>query len=444
MFNNGNTIFKVFFLVCEVPSQLVSKKLGPDVWIPIQVSVITRFFFSLRGYSYNLQMTGWSLVALSQFWLKDEAGFYITRALLGAWEGGFIADICLYLSYFYTSIELPVRLAYFWAALTCSDIIASFLAFGILRMRGVLGREGWRWLFLIEGCITICIGITSFFVMPPSPTATASFFRGKNGWFTVREEKIIVNRVLRDDPAKGGMHNRQALDWKMLWKSMTDLDLWPIYIIGLVFGMSSASVDTYLTLTLRNVGFTTLQTTLLVLPKQFLSLATLLTITYASQRTDQRSYFGALAQTWVLACLIPLRLFTKQSNRWAKYAVTTIIIGHPSTHAIQVGWTSRNSNSVRTRTVSAAMYNMFCQLSGIVSSYIYRADDAPLYNRGNSSLIGIAAMNIVVYILVKVYYVYRNKQRDRVWNAMTLEERTAYPLTTKDEGSRRLDFRFAS
>lgn len=52
------------------------------------------------------------------------------------------------------------------------------------------------------------IGIASWFYLPPSPTQTASKLRGKDGWFTVHEEKIMVNRVLRDDPSKGDMHNR--------------------------------------------------------------------------------------------------------------------------------------------------------------------------------------------------------------------------------------------
>lgn len=52
------------------------------------------------------------------------------------------------------------------------------------------------------------IGIASWFYLPPSPTQTASKLRGKDGWFTEHEEKIMVNRVLRDDPSKGDMHNR--------------------------------------------------------------------------------------------------------------------------------------------------------------------------------------------------------------------------------------------
>ncbi|KAK4555704.1 hypothetical protein LTR86_007457 [Recurvomyces mirabilis] len=51
---------------------------------------------------------------------------------------------------------------------------------------------------------------------------TASWFRGKNGWFNKREEKIMVNRVLRDDPSKGDMHNRQALDFQGFWLCLKD------------------------------------------------------------------------------------------------------------------------------------------------------------------------------------------------------------------------------
>lgn len=70
-------------------------------------------------------------------------------------------------------------------------------------------------------------------------------------------------------------------------------------------------------------------------------------------------------------------------------------------------------------------------------------DDAPLYKRGNRSLLGIVCMNLVLYPLVKAYYVYRNKRRDRIWEGMSEEQRLAYLETTKDEGNKRLDFRFS-
>ena len=76
-------------------------------------------------------------------------------------------------------------------------------------MRGVAGWAGWRWLFLIEGAITLIVGLSSFFMMPASAVQTKAWYR-PNGWFTDREVKIVVNRILRDDPSKGDMHNRQG------------------------------------------------------------------------------------------------------------------------------------------------------------------------------------------------------------------------------------------
>lgn len=48
---------------------------------------------------------------------------------------------------------------------------------------------------------TLCVGIASFWLMPSSPSQTKTKHRPK-GYFTEREEKIIVNRTIRDDPGK--------------------------------------------------------------------------------------------------------------------------------------------------------------------------------------------------------------------------------------------------
>lgn len=205
---SGNTVFTVSFLLAEIPSQLISKKIGPDRWIPAQMIL-------------------WSIVASAQCALQGRTSFLVCRSLLGILEGGFIPDLVLWLSYFYTSTELPLRLSFFWAALDITAIIANLLAYGLFHLDGVHGLAGWRWLFLIEGLITLSIGVASIFLMPASAVTTKTWYRPK-GWFTDREVGIVVNRVLRDDPSKGDMHNRRAITPKGLWQAFTDYDLWPV------------------------------------------------------------------------------------------------------------------------------------------------------------------------------------------------------------------------
>lgn len=86
---------------------------------------------------------------------------------------------------------------------------------------------------------------------------------------------------------------------------------------------------------------------------------------------------------------------------------------------------------------------MSVQTSGIVSSNIYREDDAPLYRRGNRNLLLVLITNIFLYLGTKVYYVRRNAGRERIWNRMSEDEKLQYMMETTDEGNKRLDFRFA-
>lgn len=350
-YNTGQTIFFITFLLAELPSQLVSKKIGPDNWIPIQ-------------------MVCWSLVASFQAFLSGKGSYFACRALLGIFEGGFIPDNVLYLSYFFTSSELPRRLSYFWTSYQFTSIVSAFLAYGILHLRGHNGIAGWRWLFALEGALTGLIGIFSWFYLPPSPTQTASKFRGENGWFTEREEKIMVNRILRDDPSKGDMHNRQAVTPKLLLEAFWDYDMWPIYLLGLTWLIPNTPASSYLTLQLRSLGFGVFETNLLTIPAYVLFILSCLFFTWLSEKINQRFLLGVISQLWMIALLIPLLVFPAKESSWARWVCSVLLVGAPYLHPVIVAITSRNAGSVRTRTVASAMYNMVVQVSNIIASNV--------------------------------------------------------------------------
>lgn len=114
--------------------------------------------------------------------------------------------------------------------------------------------------------------------MVPSAVQTKNWMHPK-GWFTEREEKIVVNRVLRDDPSKGTMHNRQGITPVALWKSLIDYNLWPIYIIGVVAYIGTSTFTAYFTLLNKQLGFSTFNTNLLSIPPNVLHIIFLLIIT---------------------------------------------------------------------------------------------------------------------------------------------------------------------
>lgn len=86
---------------------------------------------------------------------------------------------------------------------------------------------------------------------------------------------------------------------------------------------------------------------------------------------------------------------------------------------------------------------MSVQLGGVGANYIYQDYDKPYYPHGNTKLVVINCGSICVFLFTKAYYVWRNKQKDRVWKAMTKQEQDEYLRMTRLRGSRRLDFRFA-
>ncbi|KAF2224753.1 major facilitator superfamily domain-containing protein [Elsinoe ampelina] len=423
-YNTGQTIFYLSFLFAELPSQLISKKVGPDNWIPIQ-------------------MVSWSLTASMQAFLSGRASFYVTRSLLGLIEGGFIPDNILYLSYWYNSTELPKRLSFFWVSYQLTYIVSAFFAYGILHMDGVNGLDGWRWLFALEGTLTGLIGIVSWFYLPPSPTQTASWFRGKKGWFTEHEEKIMVNRVLRDDPSKGDMHNRQGLSLTMFRECIMDYHMWPIYLIGLSWLLPASPMTQYLTLTLRNAKFDAFQTNLLTIPACVIFICGLLFFTWLTEKLNERFLLATISQWWCLTCLIALVALPATRSSWSTWALSSLLYAEPYFHAVIVAITSRNAGSVRTRTVASAIYNMCVQASNIIGSNIYREHDKPLYFTGNKILIGICCYNILLFTGTKLFYVSVNRKREKIWGSMSKIERENYLATTKDKGNKRLDFRFA-
>ena len=306
-YNNGTTVQLVCFLVTEFPVQLLIKRYGFKQVLP-------------------LMMMAWGTVSWAQAFMTNRVGFYITRALVGAFEGGMIPGTVLFATYFYTSRELSVRLAFFWSTLNVARVISALLAAGILEMRGVGGRPGWFWLFLLEGLLTFTIGFFSLLYLPKSPTHTKGLV-WRRPWYSERQEIIMINRILRDDPAKGLTGLKESASFHDIVQAWRDPSMWGLYFIGLVAYIPATPVQSYLSLTLKKIGFSTFDSNVLSIPSAVLQIILMLLLARSSEFFGERTWHCFIGEFWCLPLLIALTTLPNHGDNCPRFALTTMISG---------------------------------------------------------------------------------------------------------------------
>ncbi|KAF8753322.1 Major Facilitator Superfamily [Rhizoctonia solani] len=445
-YNNGTTIQLLAFLVAELPSQYMIKRLGMERWLP---GLMVWYVLSVSGFTHeetgNLITAHLQLVhgVLGPGLDQQPHDFLHHRALIGAFEGGFIPGVILYATYWYTSKELAIRLSWFWATLNVARIATGLLASGILQMRGIRGMAGWQWMFLLEGLFTAVVGIISWYYLPSSPTRTKRGIWAKKAWFTERQEVIAINRILRNDPAKGLVQIHEPLKWNDFKNAWADPSLWGLYFIGLIAYIPQGPVTGYLNLSLKNLGFSTIESNLLGIPAAALQIITMLALSRSSDYFGDRSLHVLFGEIWSLGPLIALAYLPHHASNWSRFAISTLIGGYPYFHPIVTSWVSENSFDVKKRAVAAATYNVIVQIGSVISSQLYRKDDAPLYYRANKILFSLCIASAAVVLLQRWWLRRLNAAKERAWNKLTQEQQIEYQsdeAARERDGNRRLDF----
>jgi predicted MFS family arabinose efflux permease len=120
-------------------------------------------------------MVVWGSLALVQCAAKNFAGLLVIRLLLGACEAGFFAGTVFYFTLFYKRGEIGFRLAIFFGSALLAAAFSGLISYGVFQIESA-NIQGWMWLFIIEGGLTVIVGIAAYWWLPASP-ATAWFFQ---------------------------------------------------------------------------------------------------------------------------------------------------------------------------------------------------------------------------------------------------------------------------
>ncbi|KAI9735006.1 MAG: hypothetical protein M1834_002089 [Cirrosporium novae-zelandiae] len=135
--------------------------------------------------------TIWGMISACTAATHSATGAILCRFFLGAVEAALFPGTLLYLSRWYTRSEMQLRVTLLNAGNLLAQAFGSLIAAGVLSgMEGVGGIKGWRWLFIIEGVLTIASAIILQPVLPDYPSTTR--------WLSQKERLIAQKRLVND------------------------------------------------------------------------------------------------------------------------------------------------------------------------------------------------------------------------------------------------------
>jgi len=255
----------------------------------------------------------------------------------------------------------------------------------------------------------------------------------------------MTNRILRDDPAKGLTALKEPATFADIKAAWSDSSMWGLYFIGLVAYIPASPVQGYLTLSLKRLGFSRFDSNMLTIPSAALQIITMLALAYSSEFFNERSFHCIFGEFWSLPLLAALLAIPDGGREWSRFSLITLISGYPYFHPLVSAWISENTFDVKKRAITAATYNVIVQIGSLISSQIYRAYDAPYYKQGNTVLISVCALSVVVFVGQREWLRLLNRRKERIWDTMSAEERLEYQndnMAREKDGNKRLDFRF--
>ncbi|MEV8539600.1 MFS transporter [Streptomyces sp. NPDC051572] len=140
----GAGLFFITYMLCEVPSNLLMARFGAKIWL-------SRICVS------------WGIVSACTLFVQGPVSFYALRFLLGAAEAGFVPAVLYYFSTWLPNDYRGRANARYGVGALVAFSVSGPLSGPLLSMDGVLGLHGWQWMFLLEGLLSVGIGVFAFF-----------------------------------------------------------------------------------------------------------------------------------------------------------------------------------------------------------------------------------------------------------------------------------------
>lgn len=383
-YNTSLMIMYVGYLLFQFPSNVILSKFPrPGIYLSVAACL-------------------WGGVSASMASAHSYGAVLSIRFFLGFVEAPFFPGALLLLTSWYSRSELPPRIAFLYAGNTLSNAFGGLIAAAVLdKMEGVGGLRAWRWLFIIEGCITVVIAVGAGIILPNYPKKTK--------WLTIEEREFAVWRLTEE---AGGIEDDDGSSiWKGALMALTDPKVYLLILLQLSLLVGMAYTYFFPTI-MKTLGYNNIITLLLTAPPYFLAFFTSIGNSLHSGKTNERCFHIAIPLT--ISMLGNILVVTLETTAGRYVAMFLMTMGVYSAFNVTLSWVSSTIPRPKAKRAAAlAMVNSIANCTHLFTSYLYPSTDKPRYLKAGLVLATFTGVCAVTAIALRVWLKHENRKLDR-------------------------------
>ncbi|KAF1836160.1 MFS general substrate transporter [Decorospora gaudefroyi] len=405
-FNISVWVFNLGYLVAGIPLQIAFKKYGPK--------------------SLCVMMFCWGITVIGCGLVKRWEQLVVCRLLEGIAESAYISGCAYLIGAYYSKREYLTRFVFFCTAGIIAGAINGFVSSLLAKMDGTAGYGAWRWIFIIEGCITIFISVAFWPLVPQFP---------ENCTFLSPEDKALMLARVKAD---GGHVSDDEITFKKTLGFLKDWKIWAGVAMCLGVTENANSLANFQPTILKGLGYTATQAQVHTIPVYLTGAAFSVIFAYMSEWLQRRYYFYILGWA-VLVAGLAVEIVYPPNPKVRYMGVFFIASGCYLAMPVSIIWVSMNCGSGYKRAVAIAAIINFGTAGAFVSSNVFLFKETPRFHTGFSTGLGLACMGATAATIYWYGCRRENKKRDQRRAEMpeVLDE------SMKELGDDHPDFRFA-
>lgn len=330
-------------------------------------------------------MAIWGAITLFTGVVRTYHAALILRFLLGFVEAAFFPGAVFLLSRWYKRNELGLRTALLTCGSSVSNAFSTLIASGILAgLDGTLGFTAWRWLFLVEGTLTIIVAVCAIWILPDFPSTPSVWLSS--------DEQTLAKRRMEEDTAAGNEDEGKPIEgFSGLSEALMDWKVWWLGV-ALSFMIASLSFGNFFPTLSATMGYNATISLLFCAPPWIVGTASSFFVARHSDVTGDR--FWHITGPLVVG-IVGFMIAMSTMNTAVRYLSLFFMTQSSVAYVVFLTWVLNTFSQSRSKRAAAiAFINSMATFGNIGSSYFWPSSWGPSY--ANSYLICILTSTVSI------------------------------------------------